>query len=80
LVRKTVSLSSNHILGLPTSPSSASRDAIVAPVVRQGTIPLLRYIRRGLSLILINEPCAALNLLSGLVFRMPRNTEGLAMK
>ncbi|KYQ58847.1 hypothetical protein ALC60_02160 [Trachymyrmex zeteki] len=39
-----VSLPSNHILGLPTSPSSAFRDAIVVPVVRQGTIPLLSTI------------------------------------
>ncbi|KYN43413.1 hypothetical protein ALC56_02139 [Trachymyrmex septentrionalis] len=40
-----LSLPSNHILGLPTSPSSAFRDAIVAPVVRQGTIPLLSHDR-----------------------------------
>lgn len=38
-----------RILELPTSSSSALCVAIVAPVVRQGTIPLLRYIRRGLS-------------------------------
>lgn len=70
-----------HILGLPTSPSSASRDAIVvAPVVRQGTIPLLRYIRRGLTD--FNQR----TLRGAIYFRdpflgwpvMPRLTEGLA--
>lgn len=58
-----------------------SRAAIVAPVVRQGTIPLLRYIRRGLSD--LNQR----TLRGTIYFRdsflgwpaMPRLTEGLAM-
>lgn len=55
--------------------SSASRVAIVTPVVRQGTIPLLRYIQRNLflSLILINGlSLCDTNPPSEFIFEMPR--------